>query len=108
MKLNIDNKEYTLNVERAVELKVLTPVVPPVIHKVGNFYKTENGSIYFILAAVGGDVVTLIPISMYGGNRWRNPIQVINSNNITTDEWNEIAGSDIIPVPKGEKITINN
>ena len=87
MKINIDNAEYELNKEKAVELGVLTPIVK---HKVGNYY--ENCGDLYMLATIGERMRVLVNIQ--SGGYWTDPIKVANGNNITDAEWNEISTHD--------------
>ena len=86
MNIEIDGKEYVLNVDMAIANKLLIPIVR---YDVGTIYERGTGDFY-ILSRCEVNVVCLI--SLRDGNRWTSPGTVSDSKNITEKEWKQIGG----------------
>lgn len=60
------------------------------VHKIGDRY--VNGDEEYILAQPTNHKVCLIDLT--SGNRWDDPVKVVDLFAITEDEWNQICGGD--------------
>lgn len=58
------------------------------VRSVGQLYMTENYETKFILAQITFKTVALISIK--NGNRWVDPVEVVNPDNISEEEWDQI------------------
>lgn len=102
MKLTIDNKNYTLDINRAKELGILKEDVPP--FKVGNVYvHRRRPDTLVMLCRPSPSTASLICIG--SGNRWDSDnghvFGVAWSDNGTIDkeDFERIGGDDFHPVP---------
>ena len=59
-------------------------------HKIGNTYTFEGET--FILAQTNHGKVCLI--SLETGNRWNDPVSVIDVSDLTTTKWEEVTGGN--------------
>ena len=93
MKINVDGQEMELDVKRARELGVLSPVFR---HQIGNHYvvKIAGRNELYVLAVVGlhdssGNVLMTL-IDIYSGTRKTEPQEVKNCLDLTLNEWENI------------------
>jgi hypothetical protein len=109
-KININGKEFNLNTERAKELGVLTPILPPFkTRAVGEYYKIIDGmftSSVYMLAHCGQSKAVLINIGnigqsdlKVGGGLWSEAVLVRSLTVISESEWKQIsAGKNFVQV----------
>lgn len=77
MTIIIDNK----NVDKASR-----------VYRIGQTFIEKHDKELYILSQVGFNQVSLISIQEGKSNRWREPIKVADSLNITVEEFNKIKG----------------
>ena len=107
--LEIDGKKYELNTEKLIKLNLLNEVkkvespktvkkvVSPIVYNIGDVYKDEKTGAKFIFALVGvvngkniNGLACLVGLSH--GNRWVDPIEIVDINGATEEEWINIVG----------------
>lgn len=89
MKLKIEDKDYTLNTQRAVELGVLTEVKSPVFYKIGQRFSVSpyHDTIYILIATNLNEVLLA---NLTCGNRWSDAIKVNDYYRISEEEFKQI------------------
>lgn len=84
-KINIDGKEYEINIEEALAKGVLKRKVQ---HKIGNKYKNKYGGT-FILSAINANDGTFFPVLIHMGDGYSYHFSGIKSrikNGLISDE----------------------
>lgn len=89
MRVTIDNQEFDLNIEEAKKLNLIKPVVS---HKMGQRYKATTTKEEYILARCKPNILCLI--GLQSGNRWEDPMNVKNCNDISQEEFDKITGGE--------------
>jgi hypothetical protein len=73
------------------------------IRKIGQKYHRQGGTGIYLLAQVdAGSRVALIGLAV--GNRWNNPIEVVDPYKITEAEWNCITNRIRFVLEKGKGV----
>ena len=84
----VDGVEYNLNVASALEANVLTPVKH---YHIGDRFRKIAADEY-ILAHVNKDKIALINLRY--GSRWCDSVTVNDVNNITSEEFYAVTGTE--------------
>ena len=88
----VDGVEYNLNVASALAANVLTPVKH---YGIGDRFRKFGADEYifeYILAHVAEDKIALINVRY--GTRWCDSVTVNNVNNITSEEFYAVTGTE--------------
>jgi len=91
----IDGTEYKINLEKAIKDGYLQKAEKAEKRKVGQIYKSADFGELYIVANLGRGEAALI--GLYGkGNRYMDPVEIRNTEDISDDEWAAMANEDFI------------
>lgn len=92
MKIRANNREYVLDIDKAIETGTLRPSI---VHKIGNRYRRRWNGEEFILASV--DLWKVNLISTKDGLRHADAVKVERSahyDNLPDEVWQKVTNGD--------------